>query len=354
MDHLGIDSHKLMYHVERVNKWQKGEDIFPIYVEVGLYGACNHRCIFCAFDFLGHKNTSLDDKGLKKFIIQAAKGGVKAILYSGEGEPLLHDRALEIIAFTKRCGIDVALVTNGVLLDKITVRKLLRDLSWLKVSLDAATRNTYSLIHGARKDDFDKVMRNLKEAVRIRNKFRYGCVIGAQALLLPQNLAEMGRLAKLLKEIGVDYLAIKPYCQHALSNKKTYLSPKGINLHSLEKDLERYSDDSFRVILRKNAIGKMERDRPYNKCFGVSFATHITASGDVYPCNAFIGSKEYCYGNICKKDFRDIWLGPRRKRIISKLNRRLSVSKCRVACRLDEINRYLWELRHTVDHVNFI
>ncbi|MBE9532248.1 MAG: radical SAM protein, partial [Proteobacteria bacterium] len=34
MDKYKIDSHKLIYHVERTNEWLSGEDIYPIYVEM--------------------------------------------------------------------------------------------------------------------------------------------------------------------------------------------------------------------------------------------------------------------------------------------------------------------------------
>jgi hypothetical protein len=36
------------------------------------------------------------------------------------------------------------------------------------------------------------------------------------------------------------------------------------------------------------------------------------------------------------------------------LNKSLDHGLCRDACRLDEINRYLWELKNPVKHANFI
>ena len=220
MDKLKIDSHKLMYHIPRLYQWYKGENIYPIYIEIGLYGGCNHRCIFCAFDFLKYKSGALDVKCINKFILEAARKKVKAVLFSGEGEPLLHDRIIEIISFTKSKGIDVALSTNGVILDRERSNKILGHLTWLRVSLNTGTKKNYAFVHGTNKEDFNKVINNLEEAVKIKNMRKYDCTIGVQFLLIPQNYKEVSGLASILKDKGVDYLAVKPYSQHPLSRNR--------------------------------------------------------------------------------------------------------------------------------------
>ena len=354
MSTFNIDSHKLMYHVERVNAWLNGGDIFPVYAEVGLFGGCNHRCAFCAFDFLKYKPVSLSEKHLRRFILQAAKNGLKAILFSGEGEPLLHKKAAEIIRYTKQCNIDTALVTNGVLFDRETAAKTLGHLSWLKVSLDAAKRSTYAFVHGTDAADFDVVIHNIRQAVKIKKKSGYDCVIGVQSILMPQNFKEMAALAELSRRIGADYLVIKPYCPHISSKSKARNLLKDKDLLGLQKKLEKYSDGRFRVIFRNNALQKIGRPKPYKECLGLPFMTHISANGDVYPCNAFVGNRRFCFGNITKNSFMEIWGGKKRKLIMSSLNSRLDVNSCRNPCRLDEVNRYLWELKNPIRHVNFI
>jgi GTP 3',8-cyclase len=354
MEDLKLDGHKLMYHIERVHRWLKQGDVFPIYIEVGLSGGCNHRCVFCAFDFLEYKPVFLDKHYLKRFIRQAAKSGAKAILFSGEGEPLLHKDLPEILAFAKKNGIDSALVTNGVLLDKELAGKVLKYLSWIKVSLDAGSARTYSVVHGAAGKDFYTVLSNLKEAVKIRNINNYGCTIGVQSLLLPQNIREMGVLAKAIKKTGSDYLVLKPFLPHASSKNKIRFNLKLNNLLALEKELESYSDGYFRVILRKNAIIKLRDKKPYQNCLGSSFAAHLAVTGDLYPCNAFVGIAKYSFGNIYRQGFRDIWKSSRRKKIMSMLQKKIDLGSCRKSCRLDEINRYLWDLKNPGSHVNFI
>lgn len=329
--------------------------MYPVYIEISPYGGCNHRCVFCAFDFLGYKPAALETGCLKKFIKQASRNGVKAVLYSGEGEPLLHKDIADIIVTTKRNGIDTALVTNGVMLDVKKARAILGYLSWLKVSVDAGTPETYAVVHRTAKQDFKTVLRNLKDAVAIRNKEGYACTIGVQYLLIPQNCKEVETAVRAFRDIGVDYVVIKPYSPHFSSKQRVSSSFRYSRLFYLEKKVEKYSDSRFSVIFRHRAMQKLEeQEKPYLQCLGMSFAACIAADGYVYPCHAFLGNRKHAFGNIGEDSFAAIWKGAARKKITDAINSKGSVRRCRKACRLDEINRYLWELKNPDGHVNFI
>lgn len=354
MDRFRIDSHKLIYHVSRVNDWLKGVDIYPIYIEVGLFGGCNHRCIFCAFDYLGYSQSSLSTDAIYSFIASAAEKGVKAILYSGEGEPLLHENIVDVVVFTKKSGLDVALSTNGVLFDKDKANVMLQYLSWIRFSIDAGTANNYSFIHGADKDDFKVVINNITEAVKIRNKNNFTSTIGVQFLLLPHNYNEILLLVKILKNIGVDYLTVKPYSSHYLSsNFKNSFFDYNKFLY-LKDELSKYSDDNFKIIFRNRAMLKTNEKKPYKDCLGLPFIAHISADGNVYPCNVFVGKEDFVFGNICCANFEDIWTGKKRKKIMNYIFSDWDLKNCRKSCRIDDINRYLWELKYPNNHVNFI
>jgi len=99
---------------------------------------------------------------------------------------------------------------------------------------------------------------------------------------------------------------------------------------------------------------KLKENKPYKKCLGLPFWAYINSTGDIYACSSFLGNKKFCYGNIYKNSFKEIWKRKKRKQILGMFSREFNISQCRQACRLDEINRYLWELKNPDSHVNFI
>lgn len=349
-----IDTHKLIFHPDRVAEWMKGKSVCPIYLEIAPVGACNHRCIFCAVDYLGYNRRILDLEIFKQTLKDASVLGVRSIMFAGEGEPLIHKDICEIVKFTKALGIDTAITTNGVLFTKEKSLQLLKYLSWIRISLNAGKSKTYAKVHRTNEGDFYKVLNNIKEAVRIKNKYKYKATIGVQLLLIPENKEEVFTLAKILKETGVDYFSVKPYSQHPLSVCRISSDFKYTDLMSLGKKLMKMQTSRFKIIFRDLTMERLAISKEYKRCLGLPFWAYIDSRGDVYSCSAFLGKKGFCYGNIYNESFSDIINGKRRKVIIDKISLRMDVKKCRLACRLDKINSYLWELKHHSPHVNFI
>ncbi|MBA3064881.1 radical SAM protein [bacterium] len=355
MDKYGIDSHKLMYHVQRVHNWMDGKIIYPIYMEVSPSGACNHRCLYCGLDFMEYKPQYLKTDVLKERLSELGKLGLKSIMYAGEGEPFLHRDMAEIIEHTNKSNIDVGITTNGVLLNKKVVDSTLEFTNWIKVSINGATRNTYSKIHRTKPEDFDKVIENMSYAAKVKRDNGYFCTLGMQLVLLPENSHEVLKLAALSKDIGMDYLVIKPYSQHPQSKTTEYSAIQYGDYEYLGNELKKFNTADFNVIFRLRAMEKWDDGgRNYRRCLALPFWSYIDAGGNVWGCSVYLRDERFLYGNIYEQTFQEIWNGEKRMQSLREVSEKLDTSQCRVNCRMDEINRYLWKLKFPPEHVNFI
>lgn len=349
---IRMDSHKLLYHPHRVVDWLDGKLIYPIEIEVGLSGACNHRCVFCAVDYMGYQPNFLSTNILISNLKELAAYGLKSIIYSGEGEPLLHQDAPDIFNQTKALGIDVAMATNGVLFTRERAIDCLPAFTWIRFSIAAAKEETYKKIQRGRDGDLDRVWQNLQDVVAIKYKKKLHVTLGAQLLLLPENQNEVVGLAKILREIGLDYLTIKPFSQHPSSLVKR--DPDYSEVKELAMEVQALTTEKFSVYFRYQSIENVSHDKTYEQCYALPFMTHIDAKGDVFPCVAFVGNKDFCYGNINNHKFVEIWENPHTAEIMKCFQGAFLHKNCRKACRLDEMNKYLSQLRNPSSHVNFI
>ena len=352
---MRIDSHKLLYHPREVAKWLAGEEIFPLYVEISPAGSCNHRCVFCALDYMKYTPRFLDTAMLKERIAEMGRLGVKSVMYGGEGEPLLHRDIAELIVHTKQSGIDVAVTTNGVLLTEQMAEKIVASTSWIKVSLNAGTPDTYAAVHRTRVEDFRLVLDNIAAASRTISSQGADCTLGVQAILLPENAAEMEQLAALARDAGASYLVIKTYSQHQHSVTRRYAELDYAPMAAMAERLKALSTDRFQVIVRLHSMEKLQhQDRGYSRCLSLPFWSYIDAGGTVWGCSAFLGDERFRYGSLYEETFEKIWHGERRHRSLELTAQHLDPTECRQNCRMDEINRYLWDLTNPGKHVNFI
>ena len=290
-------------------------------------------------------------------IYEMAEMGVKSVMFGGEGEPLLHKKMSEITVYAKDAGIDTALTTNATPLTEEFCETTLEAITWIKVSINAGEAKTYSEIHRAPEEHFFLALKNIRKAVKIRNKNKYSCTIGAQMLLLPENLKEVATLANITKDAGCDYFVVKSHSQHPESHTKKYadLTYNDDDLDKIKEILEKIEDQNFQVIIRSQAVDRLKESlKPYSECYSVPFFwAYITTDGDVYSCSMFLDDEKFLLGNIYEQNFPEIWEGEKRKRNW-KLMQEFDASNCRKNCHMDVCNRYLHQLKNPPQHVNFI
>ena len=300
---LRIDSHKLLFHPERVSNWLKGKNIYPICAEISPSGSCNHRCIFCGLDYLGYKSVMLNKYLILKNLKIMIENGLKSVVVCGEGEPLLNNNTPSIINAIKQYGSDVAMSTNGVLFTNEVSNECLGSLTWIRFSLNAGCDESHLKIHRGKPEDFSKVIKNISDSVRLKKDKKLLTTIGVQMLLIPENFNEVFELAKKLKSIGVDYFTIKPFSKHPNCN---YEMNSDFNYNSfldMEKQLKELSNKEFSIIFRSDSMNRTKRLKRYERCQGLPFWIYIDADAEVWACIAYIGNTDFSYGNLKENSF---------------------------------------------------
>jgi GTP 3',8-cyclase len=355
MDKYKIDSHKLIYHLPRVCDWLNGKSIYPIYMEISPVGSCNHRCVFCAYDFIGYPNRKLDCKKFLAFIDEARDVGVKSILFAGEGEPLLHPDIEEFITSSKNSGIDVGLFTNGQLLREELAESILPFLTFVRFSFNGGTKENYADIHKVKPAIFERVVANIKKASEIKERESLDVDIGVQYVLLPENVDYLLKAVKTLKDTGIDYFAIKPFVQQ--SHLQSYRIGEQLDLNRIEdilNEAESFSSENFMVIARRESFDGYGK-RTYKHCYGTSFVSVLNSAGDIATCLPYWDKEGFVFGNIYKHTFKDIWIGEKRENIKHYLEKGINTQECPPNCRPNSINEFLWEIKNPrVKHLNFV
>ena len=146
MDSYKMDGHKLLWHLDRVLAWQKGERIAPLSIDVGLSKGCNIRCEYCFGQMQGNgykdkANIVFPREALLNYVQDAGKIGVRSMALIGEGEPTLNPAVYDAIIEGKKAGVDMSLGTNGVIFDKGSKgEEALRNLTWIRFNISAATK----------------------------------------------------------------------------------------------------------------------------------------------------------------------------------------------------------------------
>jgi radical SAM protein with 4Fe4S-binding SPASM domain len=198
-------------------------------------------------------------------------------------------------------------------------------------------------------------MANLAAAVRIRREQGLACTLGIQLLLLPENAGEVATLAGRARDIGLDYLVVKPYSHFAPSQTTRYKDIRYEEFLGLAAGVRALATDAFQVIFREETMRLWDaQERGYGRCLGLPFYSYIDAAGRVWGCKEYIGDERFLYGDIHEQTFREIWEGERRAASLRLVENELDIAGCRVNCRMDKVNRYLWDLAHPPAHANFI
>lgn len=171
---------------------------------------CNLNCIMCDTHSIYNDKSkpirkSMTKELLEKSIDEAISIGVKEIIPSTMGEPLLYKHFDTFIDKLSKTNVKLNLTTNGTF-PKIGVKnwakRLLPILSDMKISINSinAKRNESIMIN----DDTDKKVENIKRFINLRNEYYPNVSITLQVTFLKSNLSYLEDIIKFAIENKID------------------------------------------------------------------------------------------------------------------------------------------------------
>ncbi|MEO5328728.1 MAG: radical SAM protein [Magnetococcus sp. THC-1_WYH] len=357
-----MDGHKMLYHLDRVLAWQRGERIAPIHIDMGLTKFCNTACIYCyAVVQNMSRGTMIQREALLRFIEDCGHLGVRSVGFIGDGEPTLNPALYDATVLAGQVGVDTGMATNGLLIDMDRATDLLENMSFIRFNLSAGTAQGFQKIHQSAARNFDMLKEKIRDLVKLKKRRGFSCTIGLQMVLIPECFDEILPEVELGSELGVDYLVIK---QCADSEYREIGIDYGdyIQVQDVLQQAEAMSTPEYMVKVKWSKINAAsETDlykhgiRKYDICYGTPFLSQISGNGKIYPCGPFYNKERFLMGDLHTQSFKDIVQGDRYWNVHKDISTSVDVHKdCAIGCRQDYINKFLWDLKMPPEHVNFI
>lgn len=291
---LKLHGTKLMFHLDILTKWKNNEVFPPLFIEFGPVSGCNHHCIHCYVKGINQKIKLMKEDVYLRFMKEIGEYGVKAIVLAGCGEPLIHKSTVKAIEIARANGTDVGLFTNGILINDNNAQSLLKNLTFIRFTINGCSEESYTKIHRCNYKDWEKAIENLKKAVSYKRKSDSECTIGVYTILLNENMAELEGWVMELQKIGVDYVIIKPP-EVGLDKIKFVDLVKIENYEPVLKRIAEINSPDFMVEIRWDLfLEGCVKD--YKRCLGLPFMCAVDADGSVYSCNWFWKKESFKYG----------------------------------------------------------
>ena len=345
---------RTMYHPESILKWERGEYFPPVVAEISPTGKCNQKCRYC-YNWKRTVHEHMDNDLLLRLPTELKQAGVKAILYQGDGEPLMHNKLAEVINSTD---LSQTISTNGVLFTPAFQDKTLDKLKYMRFSVIDSSAERYAYQHDASEKQHAALVRNIEYAVKVRTK----TMLMATVYLEPYSFKHAYEIISFWKDIGLDYMLVMEasYCDFSPEGKRDFTSAHYTEkqIDKMKENVSKLNDDDFvvRTIFPLNSLEtgtNAETFRP-GYCQGIKFETVITPVGDVIPCWQGWGRPELSFGNLHEQSFEEIWKSERRQEITNRiLNTPPKGDECK-ACNQYKNNSILNEYKERTEWANFL
>ena len=297
---------------------------------------CNLKCVMCEehspySDFIptlyketGVKRRRMEFATVEDIFLQAEKLGVKEIIPSTMGEPLMYKGIEGIFELSKKHGIKINLTTNGTF-PKLKVEHwanlIVPNTTDVKISWNGATAETAEKVMTGL--NYNQVLEKVKDFVAFRNKIftetGWYCRITFQLTFMQNNMHELADIVKLAAELGVDRVKGHQLWTHfeeikSLSMKATKESVANWNEYVKQayEAQENFRKPNGEKVILENIIPLHDnetKELPEDyECPFLSKELWISATGNISPCCAPDNLRKSLgdFGNISTTTIEDV------------------------------------------------
>lgn len=280
----------------------------PAVLYIETTNRCDSLCQTCIRTFQTlepMKDLTLDE--LVRIVDQFPR--VERVILHGIGEPLLNPDLFRIIAYLKGRGTTVLFNSDAIGLTEKKREGLIESkLDELRVSLDAATPETYRAIRGVLA--FHRVRENVAALVDLRRKLAAGTpAISLWFTVLRTNVHELPAFIRLAADIGADRVNVQRLVYYgqgmAVAGQSLYGDLSALESQFLAEASHLAGELGVSLCASGNttpeaSLTPEERKRPWSGCQRPWALSYITANGNVLPC---------CISPWTAKDYRGLILG---------------------------------------------
>lgn len=300
---------KIFHHSNILNKIESNERCNPLYIRIKPTNLCNHNCYYCHY-----KNAylTLDEYGANDYIPydkmmeiveDMGRMRVKAVTFSGGGEPLVYPYIEETMEKILDKGIDLSIITNGSLL---TGRKaeLLAKSKWVRISIDSIIDENYARIRGISLNAMQELLKNIKDFAKIKSD---DCELGINFVIGKENYKEIENVAVRMKELGVNHVKFAPLFSN--ETEEYHKNIKDEVISTLNKMSEKLNSEKYKIIdLYTSDFDNYEVfKRTYSRCPIKEFVCVIAANSKVYYCHDKAYLSNGCVCDLNQHSFYDEW-----------------------------------------------
>jgi len=282
----------------------------PVHMRIKPINHCNHSCWYCAYRVdqlqLG-EDMDLKDKiptdKMFEIVDDIIDMRVKAVTFSGGGEPLIYKPLPDVIDRLAEGGVAVAALSNGANLKGRMADAFAEHGTWIRVSMDAWDDASYMTSRSVRDGEFTRIIDNLR-AFAVRDT---KCVLGVSYIVSQDNHEHILSMCELLKDVGVNHVKLAAaVVSNDVHENNLYHRKIMDQVTAQIEQAQKLRTPNFTVL---NHYHEAEErfDKDYDICPFLMFLTVIGADQTVYTCQDKAYNTKGKLGSIKDQSFKDFW-----------------------------------------------